>query len=213
MQWLLSTFSQGWNRARLRRGHVFATAIAAIYREAVLGTGPTGYGSAQVSAWATYPADPADFADQLSTGFTIVAVQACQPVAFGQLDPADTVPFLYCLPKYSRRGIATASFLRLEEEAGQRGRTRIGTDARRISRPLLFRETRIQSQRQRGGAPGRQPDREISHGQAAAGRGSSEWRTAADAAPTPACKPRDDTAGSKCRVTTRDQVRLVGHRQ
>jgi len=116
-----------------------APAIAAIYRDAVLGTGPAMYDPAQVAAWATYPDDLADFAAQLATGFTIVAVatDSGQPVAFGQLDPADIVSFLYCLPDYSRQGIGTAIYQQLENEARRCGQARLETDASRISRPLF----------------------------------------------------------------------------
>lgn len=114
-----------------------APAIAAIYRDAVLGIGPAAYDPAQVAAWATYPEDLADFAEQLATGHTIVAVAAGQPVAFGQLDPADIISFLYCSPDYSRQGIATAIYQQLEDEARRCGQTRLETDASRISRPLF----------------------------------------------------------------------------
>jgi putative acetyltransferase len=123
---------------RFRRYHPDdAPSLAAIYREAVLVTGPAAYDPPQVAAWATYPDDLADFAEQLASGHTLVAVATGRPVAFGQLDPADIISFLYCLPDHSRQGIATAICQQLEEESRRCGQTKLETDASRISRPLF----------------------------------------------------------------------------
>jgi putative acetyltransferase len=112
-------------------------ALAAVYREAVLGIGPLRYDAAQVSAWASYPEDLTDFAEQFTTGLTLVAEDAGRPVGFGQLDPADKIAFLYCSPSHSRQGIASRIYRALESEARCRHQRYLFTDASRISRPLF----------------------------------------------------------------------------
>lgn len=113
-------------------------ALAKIYREAVIAIGPQAYDAEQVRVWALYPDSMDEFRQRLSRGFTVVAeAGAAAPVAFGQLDPADHVAFLYCAPSHARRGVASAIYQRLEAHATDQGQSELTTDASRISRPFF----------------------------------------------------------------------------
>lgn len=114
-----------------------AEALARVYRDAVRTIGPGMYSARQVEVWALYPDDMEEFRDRLSRGLTLVAEEAGEMVAFGQLDPIDHVAFLYCAGAFSRRGLASAIYEHLEHQAASSGVTTLTTDASRISRPFF----------------------------------------------------------------------------
>lgn len=114
-----------------------AAAIAAVYRDAVVGTGATAYNAQQVTIWSRYPEDLEAFRDLLSQGLTVVALQGDRLVAFGQLNPLDHVAFLYTASDCGRQGYAGAIYQQLEVFAREQGVTRLHTEASRISK-LFF---------------------------------------------------------------------------
>jgi len=114
-----------------------AARLAEIYRDAVRTIGPQAYDAKQIDAWASYPESIGEFRDRLSRGLTLVKEVDGEIVAFGQLDPADHIAFLYCCGKQSRKGIASEIYRALEQHAISQGVSELETDASRISRPFF----------------------------------------------------------------------------
>ncbi len=114
-----------------------ALPLARIYQNAVLTAGPAHYTPQQVETWASYPQDPGEFQHRLMHGTTLIAEHDSQPVAFGQLDPADHIAFLYCRGSHMRRGIATSIHQALEAHARRSHQVCLDTTASRISRPVF----------------------------------------------------------------------------
>lgn len=116
-----------------------AEAIVAVFRDAIRGTGATAYNAEQVAIWSSYPEEIEAFRQQLSQGFTLVAVEAARVVAFGQLDLPDHIGFLYTASDYARRGYAAAIYQRLEVRALEQGSERLRTEASRISKHFFLK--------------------------------------------------------------------------
>ena len=114
-----------------------AEAAARVYRDAAIAIGREAYDAEQVKVWALYPDDIEEFRSRLSRGLTVVAQEAEETVAFGQLDPPDHIAFLYCASGFSRRGIASAIYDQLEQQAVARGVSTLTTDASRVSRSFF----------------------------------------------------------------------------
>ena len=114
-----------------------AEAIAKVYRDAVRTIAPQAYNAEQVSAWALFPADLDAFTIRLGRGVTLVAEEAGQIIAFGQLEPDDHLDFLYCCGHASRKGVGSAIYRALEAHAMAKGVMEIHTEASRISRPFF----------------------------------------------------------------------------
>jgi putative acetyltransferase len=114
-----------------------AEAIAAVYKDAVIGTGASAYNAQQVAIWSSYPEDLEAFRDLLGQGSTLVALQGDRLVAFGQLHPLDHVAFLYTASDCGRQGYAGGIYQQLEAFAREQGVTRLYTEASRISK-LFF---------------------------------------------------------------------------
>jgi len=114
-----------------------ALALAAVYRDAVNGLGPSAYDDAQVAVWASFAEDARAFGEALARGLTVVSEEGGRAVAFAQLEPFDHVRFLYCAPARARRGHATALYAWLELAARQHGEAALTTDASRVSRPFF----------------------------------------------------------------------------
>jgi putative acetyltransferase len=116
-----------------------APLLAVLYRDSVLGLGPTAYDPGQVRVWASFPDDAAAFQALLERGGTWVLEHDGEPAAFGQLYPVDHVSLLYTGTRFVRRGFATAVHRLLEDEARAGGVARLTTNASRISRPFFER--------------------------------------------------------------------------
>lgn len=114
-----------------------AEAISELYRKSVTEIGIERYSKAEVDAWASYADEVEEIRYKLSGGFTLIAEVGGRMAAFGQLKPTDHVEFLYTLKDFSRMGIATAIYMRLEDAATAAGARVLHTDASRISRPLF----------------------------------------------------------------------------
>ncbi|HEX3035857.1 MAG TPA: hypothetical protein VHT73_12150 [Thermodesulfobacteriota bacterium] len=84
-----------------------AEALAAIYQDAVVGTGSSAYDARQIAVWSSYPEDIEEFGNLLSLGLTLVAVEGSRLAAFGQLNPPDHIAFLYTASDFARLGYAT----------------------------------------------------------------------------------------------------------
>ena len=116
-----------------------AEAIAQVYRRSVTETAIGKYTPEEVEVWASYADEVEEIRYRLAEGLTLVTEAGGGIVAFGQLKPIDHISFLYTLKEYSRMGIATGIYNRLEEHAVTKGAERLTTDASRISRPLFER--------------------------------------------------------------------------
>ena len=120
--------------------HSDAEPLAHLFRDSVRGLGLQAYDLQQVEAWARYPDDIEEFRRRLARGVTLIAEEAGAPAAFGQLDPADRVAFLYCAPAFARRGFASRIYDALEAMARSAGQSRLGTEASRLARPFFERK-------------------------------------------------------------------------
>jgi len=114
-----------------------AEAISDLYRNSVTEIGIERYSQAEVEAWASYADEIEELRHRLAEGLTLIAECRGRMAAFGQLKPANRVEFLYTLKDFSRMGIATLLYGRLEEAAVASGSRVLHTDASRISRPLF----------------------------------------------------------------------------
>ena len=114
-----------------------AEAISDLYRKSVTEIGIERYSPAEVEAWASYADEVEELRHRLAEGLTLIAECRSRMAAFGQLKPANRVEFLYTLKDFSRMGIATLLYGRLEEAAIASGSRVLHTDASRISRPLF----------------------------------------------------------------------------
>jgi len=114
-----------------------AEAISDLYRNSVTEIGIERYSQAEVEAWASYADEIEELRHRLAEGLTLIAECGGRMAAFGQLKPANRVEFLYTLKDFSRMGIATLLYGRLEEAAVASGSRVLHTDASRISRPLF----------------------------------------------------------------------------
>jgi putative acetyltransferase len=114
-----------------------AEAISDLYRKSVTEIGIERYSPAEVEAWASYADEIEELRHRLAEGLTLIAECRGRMAAFGQLKPANRVEFLYTLKDFSRMGLATLIYGRLEEAAVAAGSRVLHTDASRISRPLF----------------------------------------------------------------------------
>ncbi len=114
-------------------------AVATVYRDAVEAQAPAGYSEAQIRLWASYPNGGDEFRALLAQGGALVCEVDGKVVAFGQLAPSHHIPFLYCNPRHTRRGLASAIYAKLEQAARAAGAARISTEASHIGR-LFFEQ-------------------------------------------------------------------------
>lgn len=111
--------------------------IARLYGSSVREIAIAQYSLEEVEAWASYADEVEELRYRLAEGLTLVAETDGRLVAFGQLKPLDHIAFLYTIKEFSRMGIATSIYKRLEEFAIRKGSAALGTDASRISKPLF----------------------------------------------------------------------------
>jgi len=116
-----------------------AEEIAELYEKSVREIAIEMYTPEEVEVWASYANEIEEIRHRLAEGLTLVAVSGNTPVAFGQLKPVTHIAFLYTVKDYSRMGIATGIYRRLEDHALAKGAQYITTDASRISKPLFER--------------------------------------------------------------------------
>jgi putative acetyltransferase len=114
-----------------------AECIAELYRKSVREIAIGMYTPEEVEAWASYADEIEELRHRLAEGLTLVAESEDGLVAFGQLKPLDHLEFLYTVKKYSRMGIATEIYKRLERHALANGAGYLTTDASRVSKPLF----------------------------------------------------------------------------
>ena len=114
-----------------------AEAIAWLYEKSVREIAIEKYTPEEVEAWASYADEIEELRHRLAEGLTLVVEAGGMLVSFGQLKPLDHIAFLYTLKDYSRKGIASGIYKRLEDHAAMKGAECLTTDASRISKPLF----------------------------------------------------------------------------
>lgn len=114
-----------------------AESLAEVYRDAARTLGRQGYTTEQTRIWAIHPEDLDEFRMALSHGFTVCALVSDSPVAFGQMNPANHVAYLYCHSAYARLGYASAILARLEEYAHSHQVTTVQVEASCVARPFF----------------------------------------------------------------------------
>jgi putative acetyltransferase len=113
--------------------------IAGLFEKSVREIAIEMYTPEEVEAWASYADELEEIRHKLAEGLTLVAESGNRLVAFGQLKPPGHIEFLYTIKPYSRRGLATLIYKRLEDHAHLKGAGYLTTDASRISKPLFER--------------------------------------------------------------------------
>ncbi|HVY55301.1 MAG TPA: GNAT family N-acetyltransferase [Thermodesulfobacteriota bacterium] len=114
-----------------------AEAISILYEKSVREIAIEKYTPEEVEAWASYADEIEELRYRLAEGLTLVAEADESLVAFGQLKPIDHIAFLYTLKDYSRKGVASGIYKRLEDHAVMKGAKYLTTDASRVSKPLF----------------------------------------------------------------------------
>ncbi|GAB4482188.1 MAG: GNAT family N-acetyltransferase [Burkholderiaceae bacterium] len=114
-----------------------AEALAALFRASARVLGAKAYSPAHVEAWARHPEDLDEFRTRLGQGTTLVALDGDSRIGFGQLNPADTVEFLYVAPTHARRAVAQAIYDALEAQARELGTATLHAAASRLSKPFF----------------------------------------------------------------------------
>jgi putative acetyltransferase len=114
-------------------------ALAAVFRQAVIGTGATAYNAEQVAVWSEFVNNLDRFQHRLSAGLTLVAWVEGRVAAFGQLHPPDHIEFLYTDSAFARTGCATQIYQALEAQAQAQNVTCLHTEASHISKYFFLK--------------------------------------------------------------------------
>jgi putative acetyltransferase len=114
-----------------------AEEIAELFAKSIREIAIEKYSPEEVEAWASYADEIEEIRHRLAEGFTLVAEAGGRLVAFGQLKPINHIAFLYSIKEYSRLGIATSIYRRLEEYATLKGAKFLTADASRVSKSLF----------------------------------------------------------------------------
>jgi putative acetyltransferase len=116
-----------------------AAAIAAIYVESVTGLGHRGYSPAQVAAWAGNARDAEEVALWAGDGrIVLVATDGHdRPVAFMDVEEDGHIDMMFCSPGWSGKGVASALFGKIQDEARRRGAGRLYAEASEVARPVF----------------------------------------------------------------------------
>jgi putative acetyltransferase len=116
--------------------------LGAVFFDAVRTAGLHDYSQAQVEAWAAAMPDLAMFDACAKDGrLILVAVnEVDEPIAYGDLEANGHIDHLYCRPEVIGTGVASALYDRLEQQARERGMTRLFVEASEAARRLFLRK-------------------------------------------------------------------------
>lgn len=119
-----------------------APALARILFTAVREIASAHYTAEQVIAWAPVLPSPDRFRERASDGRTLlVAVDDSDvPVAYGDCEADGHIDHLFCLPTYSRQGVAAAVFQELERVARMAGIGRLYVEASEPARRFFCKQ-------------------------------------------------------------------------
>lgn len=113
--------------------------VVEVYRESVMSIGPEQYNEDQVKVWSSFPDDFDDFNNLLYSGHTYIAEFNNKLISFGTLNPIDHIAFIYTLGNYSKKGIASSIYFKLEQIAIQNGVFEIYTEASKIAKSFFVK--------------------------------------------------------------------------
>lgn len=126
-----------------------AALLGAIFFDSVRKAGVLDYSQVQVEAWAPSIPDRAWFDARAADGrLILVAVnEVGEPIAYADLEPNGHIDHLYCRPESIGNGVASELYDRLEQEARERGITRLFAEASEAARRLLLRKGFVEVKR------------------------------------------------------------------
>ncbi len=118
-----------------------AAAVSALTLAAIRVTGPRGYSSEQIAAWAARHPGPERFIARAAKGDLIrLAVDAADvPLAYCLLEVDGHLDMLYCHPDHTGRGLARMLLAQAELVARDRDVSRLFTEASELARPVFER--------------------------------------------------------------------------
>lgn len=117
-----------------------ARALTDIFYNAVHATTAGHYSQQQINAWAPLPKDYALWQQRLNDKPPFVAIVDGQVVGFITLEADGHIDLTYVHQNYQRRGIASALYQHLEQQARQRGITKLYVEASELARPLFEKQ-------------------------------------------------------------------------
>ena len=97
------------------------------------------YTSDQIAAWAPVAISYKDWAERLAGRPTYVAVIGDEIVGFSDLEPDGHIDMLYVHSRFQRRGVARALLTHIQAQAGERGISRLFTEASVTAKPVFER--------------------------------------------------------------------------
>ncbi|MEN3111038.1 GNAT family N-acetyltransferase [Uliginosibacterium paludis] len=115
-----------------------AAALAAVFRAAVLETGPAAYSAEQCAAWAASADDAAAWAQRLQDNWVRVAVDEAGEIAgFGAIRMPGHIDLIFTAPEFNRQGVGSLILEDLLELAAAMGAKQLTTTASELSRPFF----------------------------------------------------------------------------
>ena len=114
--------------------------LAAIFYDSVRIAGLLDYSQAQVGVWAPEVPDPVKFDERAHDGRSVFVVvnDVDVPAAYGELEHNGHIDHLYCRPELIGRGLASALYDRLEQEAEMLEIPRLFVEASEAARRLFL---------------------------------------------------------------------------
>ncbi len=115
-----------------------APALAALFRAAILETGPAAYTAEQCAAWAASADDAEAWAQRLQDNWVRVAVDEEGEIAgFGAIRMPGHIDLIFTAPDYNRQGVGSLILEDLLELAAAMGAKQLTTTASEIARPFF----------------------------------------------------------------------------
>jgi GNAT superfamily N-acetyltransferase len=128
--------------------------IARLFTETVRSIDTGDYSPEQLAVWAPDPPDIEHWRRWLSERIVFVAENDSEIVGFATFEPDGHLDYIYAHRRFQRKGVASALFQCIEQEAISRGLTRIFAEASITARPFFesvgFRLIASQRIEQRG---------------------------------------------------------------
>ena len=118
-----------------------APALARLFHDAVHRIGRRHHSQAQVDAWSPAVPDPARLTEWGEDGrLFLVAVEADEPVAFGDLESDGHLDHLYCRTDRAGTGVTAVLYAAIEAAARERGLARLYVEASEPARRFFLRQ-------------------------------------------------------------------------
>jgi putative acetyltransferase len=114
-------------------------ALASVFTDSVHSISAADYSLEQLAAWAPEPPDIEYWREQIPKLIGFVAEHDSEIVGFVSYEPHGHLHHLYVRGGFQRRGVASALYRRVEQEALSHGVRRIFTEASVAARPFFER--------------------------------------------------------------------------